>query len=94
MSNHKIYLQAEKEIQDFFEKDIKNYSRLRNFDLGINKRNNVSNLSKFISHRIIYEYDLIKELLKIYDLKLVEKFVQEVFWRIYWKTSTLQPKEM
>ena len=85
MNTPNIYLQAKKDLEDFFNKDILNYNRLRNFDFGINKRNNVSNLSKFISHRIIYEYDLIRKLLNLHNLQLVEKFVQEVFWRIYWK---------
>ncbi len=85
MNTPNIYLQAKKNSEDFFNKDVLNYSRLRNFDFGINKRNNVSNLSKFISHRIIYEYDLIRKLLNLHNLELVEKFVQEVFWRIYWK---------
>ena len=35
--------------------------------------------------RIINEYDLIREILSQYSLQKVDKFVQEVFWRVYWK---------
>ena len=34
---------------------------------------------------IINEYDLVREILSQYSLQKVDKFVQEVFWRVYWK---------
>tara|TARA_Y100001968_G_C19384412_1_gene732072 strand:- start:1070 stop:1243 length:174 start_codon:yes stop_codon:yes gene_type:complete len=35
-----------------------------------------------MSHRIIYEYDLIEKL-KIIEKK--KKFTEEILWRLYWK---------
>tara|TARA_X000000368_G_scaffold418455_1_gene418168 strand:+ start:6184 stop:7326 length:1143 start_codon:yes stop_codon:yes gene_type:complete len=76
---------AQEKLSDFIKDDLKNYAKLRNYDYGPNKRNNVSNLSQFISHRAINEYFVIKEVLKSYSLDESEKYIQEIFWRIYWK---------
>ena len=40
------------------------YASQRNYDFGPEKRNNVSNLSKFITHRILNEFELIKSVLE------------------------------
>ena len=86
MKNIKNYYQSShQELTKFIDDDILKYQKLRNYDFGPNKRDNVSNLSKYISHRIIFEFQLIKDVLKSHKLINVEKFVQEVFWRIYWK---------
>ena len=78
----------EKAVEDktrFIQKGLKDYSSKRNYDFGPKSRENISNLSKFISHRIINEYDLVREILSEYNLQKVDKFIQEVFWRVYWK---------
>ena len=69
----------------FIENNLQNYSRDRNYDFGPNNRNNVSLLSPYISHRTLFEYDIVKSCLKKYKVDQVEKFIQEIFWRIYWK---------
>ena len=79
------YQSSHQELKKFIDNDVLKYQKLRNYDFGPNKRNNVSNLSKYISHRIIFEFEIIKDVLKSHKLVNVEKFVQEVFWRIYWK---------
>jgi hypothetical protein len=80
-----MYEKANQEKLDFIQKGLKDYSSKRNYDFGPQSRENISNLSKYISHRIINEYDLIREILSEYDLQNVDKFIQEVFWRVYWK---------
>tara|TARA_B100000614_G_scaffold89145_1_gene80716 strand:- start:714 stop:1841 length:1128 start_codon:yes stop_codon:yes gene_type:complete len=80
-----MYKKANQEKLDFIQKGLKDYSSQRNYDFGPKSRENISNLSKYISHRIINEYDLIREILSQYSLQKVDKFVQEVFWRVYWK---------
>ena len=80
-----MYEKANQEKLDFIQKGLKDYSSQRNYDFGPRSRENISNLSKYISHRIINEYDLIREILSEYNLQKVDKFVQEVFWRVYWK---------
>ena len=74
-----------KHLDNFLNHKILNYSKLRNFDFGVDKRDNISNLSKFISHRVLFEFDVIKKVLNKYPYIKVEKFVQEIFWRVYWK---------
>ena len=80
-----MYEKANQEKLDFIQKGLKDYSSQRNYDFGPKSRENISNLSKYISHRIINEYDLIREILSEYNLQKVDKFIQEVFWRVYWK---------
>ena len=69
----------------FIENNLKSYSRDRNYDFGPDNRNNISLLSPYISHRTLFEYDVVKSCLKKYKFDQVEKFIQEIFWRVYWK---------
>ena len=69
----------------FIGNNLQNYSRDRNYDFGPNNRNNISLLSPYISHRTLFEYDIVKSCLKKYKVDQVEKFIQEIFWRVYWK---------
>ena len=55
-----VFRDAELELNGFLAENLKQYSRFRNFDFGPDKRHNVSLLSKYISHRVIDEYDVIR----------------------------------
>jgi deoxyribodipyrimidine photo-lyase len=80
-------------LKNYIEKDILNYTTLRNYDFGINNRKNISCLSPYITHRLISEFEVAKKVLKKYPYKKVEKYVQEIFWRVYWKGwLELRPK--
>ena len=72
-------------LDQFISKNINNYSSKRNFDFGPKDRSNVSLMSPYISHRILTEYDVIKRVLQKKSYRSVEKFIQEVFWRLYWR---------
>ena len=72
-------------LQAFLEQGAAGYEAHRNFDYGPDDRSNVSQLSKFISHRVLFEYDVAKRALARHQPDVIEKFIQEVFWRIYWK---------
>ncbi|MEM0966062.1 MAG: FAD-binding domain-containing protein [Verrucomicrobiota bacterium] len=61
------------------------YARQRNFDRGPEDRSNVSVLSPYIRHRLITEKETCEEVLSRYRFGQVEKFIQEVTWRTYWK---------
>ena len=61
------------------------YARQRNFDFGPGKHSKVSQLSPWIRHRLLLEEDVLSAVLKTHDLQAAEKFVQEVFWRGYFK---------
>ncbi len=80
-------------LDHFIENEISNYNFKRNFDFGPKRRENISCLSPYITHRLINEYETIKKVLKKYPYQKVEKYVQEVFWRVYWKGwLELRPK--
>jgi deoxyribodipyrimidine photo-lyase len=80
-------------LENYIEKDISNYTAQRNFDFGPQNRKNISCLSPYITHRLISEYEVAKKVLSKHPFEKVEKFIQEIFWRIYWKGwLELRPK--
>ena len=81
------------QLNHFCENFLGQYSRNRNFDFGKYKRNNTSCLSKYLSHRVIDELEVIKIAHSKYPFHTIEKFIQEVFWRTYCKGwLELRPK--
>ena len=76
---------ALKKLDDFIEKNLLEYTKLRNFDFGIQNRKNTSCLSPYITHGVINEVEIINKVLKKHLFSKSEKFIQEVLWRIYWK---------
>ena len=72
-------------LNNFVEKNLSDYSKLRNFDFGPDKRDNVSCLSPYVTHGIINEIEIIKKSLAKFSFSKNEKFIQEVLWRTYWK---------
>ena len=76
---------AVKNLENFLEKGLSEYSRSRNFDYGPEKRNNVSCLSPYITHGVLDEIEIIKKSLSKFSFSKNEKFIQEVLWRTYWK---------
>ncbi len=76
---------ALKQLDAFINSELANYSFKRNFDLGPKDKSNVSCLSPYISHRLITEYEVTKSVLAKFPYQKVEKYIQEIFWRVYWK---------
>ena len=76
---------AIEKLNNFIEHNLKDYSKLRNFDYGPEKRSNISCLSPYITHGVIDELEVIDKSLKKLPFSKNEKFIQEVFWRTYWK---------
>jgi deoxyribodipyrimidine photo-lyase len=76
---------ALKKLENFIENNLSQYSKLRNFDFGPEKRSNISRLSPYVTHGILTEVEIIKEVLKKSLFIKNEKFIQEILWRIYWK---------
>ena len=72
-------------LNNFVEKNLSDYSRLRNFDFGPDKRGNVSCLSPYVTHGVLNEIEIIKKSLAKFSFSKNEKFIQEVLWRTYWK---------
>ncbi|MFJ7289410.1 FAD-binding domain-containing protein [Curtobacterium sp. NPDC098951] len=71
-------------LHEFVPRAGADYRRDRNHDLGP-ARTNVSGLSPYIRHRLVTEQEVVAAVLDRHSLHAAEKFVQEVFWRTYWK---------
>ena len=80
-------------LDDFINTKLHNYESKRNYDHGPSAHDNVSLLSPYIRHRVITEEEVINKAIAKFPLPKVEKFVQEVLWRTYWKSwLELRPK--
>ena len=80
-----LFKLANSVAENFVSNNLSDYQGLRNYDYGPEKRNNVSCLSPFITHRLILEQEIIKRSLDFYPFAKIEKFIQEIYWRTYWK---------
>ena len=69
---------------DYCDNHLSFYSKNRNFDLG-NPHENVSKLSPYLRRRLVSENDVLQIALKKHSLSSLEKFIQEIFWRTYWR---------
>jgi len=93
MKFHTSRDKALESLDAFINNDIVNYSLKRNYDFGPIERKNVSCLSPYISHRLINEYEISKKVLSKHPYQKVEKYIQEIYWRVYWKGwLELRPK--
>lgn len=72
-------------LADFVPRAGRDYATTRNHDFGPHSRENVSSLSPYIRHRLITEAEVVEAVLAAHTPSAAEKFVQEVFWRTYWK---------
>jgi deoxyribodipyrimidine photo-lyase len=61
------------------------YAAGRNHDPGPGARRDVSLLSPHIRHRLLTEQEVVAVALARHSPQAAEKFIQEVFWRSYWK---------
>jgi deoxyribodipyrimidine photo-lyase len=59
------------------------YARERNYVTAHHR--NVSQLSAALQHRLISQSEVVQEVLTRHPFAAVEKFLQEVLWRSYWK---------
>jgi deoxyribodipyrimidine photo-lyase len=61
------------------------YAEGRNHDPGPGKPRHVSALSPYIRHRLITEQEVVAAAIAAHGAEAAQKFIQEVFWRSYWK---------
>ena len=61
------------------------YAKSRNFDFGPERRGNVSMLSPYLRHRLVLEQEVLEIVLQQHSESASAKFVEEVFWRAYFK---------
>lgn len=79
------YDAALRRLQAFVPHAGADYTRRRNYDLPDQGHPYVSSLSPYLRHRLLTEEDVLQAVLGRHSLRAAEKFVQEVFWRTYWK---------
>lgn len=76
---------AEVLLKEFTPRMGADYARYRNFDLGPGQHRYVSCLSPFIRRRLLLEQEVVVAAISAHGMEGSEKFVQEVFWRSYFK---------
>jgi deoxyribodipyrimidine photo-lyase len=90
MLSQENYLRATRQageliIREFSARMGSDYERQRNFDFGPGKHNYVSRLSPYLRRRLVLESEVVQAARDRHGSKASEKFVQEVFWRTYFK---------
>ncbi len=76
---------AEKQLSYYLPKAGKYYELNRNYSEDSSSNKTTSLLSPFIRYRLISEENVLKKILEKFELKDCEKFIQEIYWRTYWK---------
>ena len=69
---------------NFSQDELHNYTSNRNFDYGP-PHHNVSKISPYLRRRFISENEVLGVVLKDHKFNNIEKFIEEIFWRTYWK---------
>ena len=69
---------------NFSKTELLSYSNKRSFDYGPPHKN-VSKISPYLRTRFISEEEVFKIVLSKNNIKTVEKFIEEIFWRTYWR---------
>ena len=62
-----------------------NYGATRNWETGPRGRRTTSRLSPFLRHRLLLEPEVVDAVTAAHGQSAVRKFVQEVYWRTYFK---------
>lgn len=77
--------QGSARLQDFAPSMGRRYANGRNFDHGPGKHTAVSVLSPWIRRRLVTEAEVVAAALAAHGPEAAEKFVEELFWRGYFK---------
>lgn len=72
-------------LAEFLPRAGRAYAAGRNTDPGPGGQPAVSGLSPYVRHRLLTEAELVAAVVDRHSEAAAEKFVQEVFWRTYWK---------
>lgn len=72
-------------LAGFLPRAGRDYAANRNADRGPGRHDAVSTLSPYVRRRLVAEEEVVAAVLRRHSFAAAEKFVQEVFWRTYWK---------
>ena len=88
-------MEAQKLLNDFLPKTGKYYSKKRNYTYDIDDNTNTTSLlSPYIRYRLISEEEVLKKTLSIQPFLKSQKFIEEIYWRTYWKGWLEHRKEV
>ena len=76
---------AQLRLQDFADLAGPHYAKNRNFVAGRRHSDNVSKLSPYVRHRLLLETEILDVVLSRHSSTAAAKFIEEVFWRAYFK---------
>jgi len=74
---------AQARIAEFTPKMGRSYASMRNYDRP--GHDDVSRLSPYLRHRMVTEDEVLRACLSAHSPLAAQKFIQEVYWRTYWK---------
>ncbi len=77
--------EALQRLAEFVPHAGSDYAKRRNYDYGTGNHHHVSGLSAALRRRTLTESETIAKTLSAHSFQSSEKFIQEVFWRTYWK---------
>ena len=78
--------EAENKFISYLPKTNIYYSNKRNYSLDPETNENTTSLlSPYIRYRLLSEEKILNKVLNTHSFNKVEKYVQEIFWRTYWK---------
>ncbi|MGI9520838.1 MAG: FAD-binding domain-containing protein [Hyphomicrobiaceae bacterium] len=72
-------------LYGFLPSSGRHYASNRNMDFGPDDRSNVSLLSGHLRHRLLLESEVLNTVVQRFAPSTAEKFIQEIFWRGYFK---------
>ena len=72
-------------LAEFAPRMGRDYAEGRNHDPGPAGPRHVSALAPYIRHRLVTEQEVVAAALAAHGAEAAGKFIQEVFWRSYWK---------
>ena len=77
-------------LANFLPQAGAHYASWRNHDRGPDQRGNVSGLSPYLRHRLLTEAEVLAAVLARHSPSDAGMFVQEVFWRTYFKGHCIE----
>ena len=78
--------EAENKLISYLPNTGSYYERKRNYSVDFEtNKNTTSLLSPYIRYRAISEENILKQVLDTHGPHKAEKYIQEIFWRTYWK---------
>ena len=77
--------EAQARLAEFLPHTASHYAKRRNYDYGPSAHESVSRLSAALRRRTLCESETISAVLGAHNFQAAEKFIQEVYWRTYWK---------